>query len=152
MEETMSDGTGPVLDQVNLVVRDMAATVEFYRRLGVEVPDPGGPWRMHHREAQAGGGPGGVSLEVDSAVSARTGDQSSEGQPVVMLGLRVPDRDAVDRIHADLTGAGYASQQVPFDAFWGSRYAIVEDPDGNPVGLMSPPDAAHRSAPPDPVG
>ena len=30
------------------------------------------------------------------------------------------------------------SQQEPYDAFWGARYAIVEDPDGNAVGLMSP--------------
>ena len=52
--------------------------------------------------------------------------------------------------YADLTGAGYAGQQPPYDAFWGARYAVVEDPDGNPVGLMSPLDPAYRSAPPEP--
>ena len=38
----------------------------------------------------------------------------------------------------------------PSDAFQGARYAIVEDPDGNPVGLMSPIDAElrHLAAPP----
>ena len=34
--------------------------------------------------------------------------------------------------------------QPPFDAFWGARYAIVEDPDGNPVA----PDQPGRSGPP----
>jgi uncharacterized glyoxalase superfamily protein PhnB len=24
------------------------------------------------------------------------------------------------------------------DTFWGARYAVIEDPDGNHVGLMSP--------------
>jgi uncharacterized glyoxalase superfamily protein PhnB len=47
-----------------------------------------------------------------------------------------------------VTGAGYGSQQPPYDAFWGSRYAIVEDPDGNAVGLMSPVDPTRRSTPP----
>jgi uncharacterized glyoxalase superfamily protein PhnB len=54
----------------------------------------------------------------------------------------------VDAAYGDLTGAGYAALQAPFDAFWGSRYAIVEDPDGIAVGLMSPPSAEFRSAPP----
>ena len=28
-----------VLDQLNIVVRDMDAAVDFYRRLGLEIPD-----------------------------------------------------------------------------------------------------------------
>jgi predicted enzyme related to lactoylglutathione lyase len=39
--------------------------------------------------------------------------------------------------------------QPPYDTFCGARYAILLDPDGNYVGLMSPPDPARRSAPPD---
>ena len=38
---------------------------------------------------------------------------------------------AVDVAYGDLTEAGYAGQQPPFDAFWGARYAVVTDPDGN---------------------
>jgi hypothetical protein len=41
--------------------------------------------------------------------------------------------------------AGYAGQQAPFDAFFGARYAIVTDPDGNAVGIMSPRDPARQS-------
>ena len=65
-----------------------------------------------------------------------------------MLGFRVSTRAAVDTLHAQVIGAGYVSQQPPYDAFWGARYAIVEDPDGNAVGLMSPIDPDLRSAPP----
>ena len=32
----------------------------------------------------------------------------------------------------------------PFDAFWGSRYAEVCDPDGNVLGFHSPADHARR--------
>jgi hypothetical protein len=40
-------------------------------------------------------------------------------------------------------------RQPPFDAFWGARYAIVADPDGNDVGLMSPIDESRRTWPPE---
>jgi hypothetical protein len=51
--------------------------------------------------------------------------------------------------HAD-ADAGYGSRQMPYDAFRGSRFAAVADPDGDQIGLRSPgvaaaPDpAAHR--------
>ena len=57
-------------------------------------------------------------------------------------------RNAVDDRYADLVGAGYPGLQPPYDAFWGARYAIVQDPDGNDVGLMSPSDPERRSQPP----
>jgi hypothetical protein len=34
----MSD-VKPVLNQLNIIAKDFAATVKFYRRLGVNVPD-----------------------------------------------------------------------------------------------------------------
>ena len=64
-----------------------------------------------------------------------------------VLGFRVDSRETVDKTYFELVEAGYRSQQPPYDAFWGARYAIVEDPDGNAVGIMSPPDPAQRSRP-----
>ena len=90
---------------------------------------------------------------LDSVEFARRWDRGWRGQGGVthtVIGFNVPSREAVDRIYADLTGAGYTGQQPPYDAFWGARYAVVEDPDGNPVGLMSPLDPASRSTPPEP--
>ena len=49
-----------------------------------------------------------------------------------------------------LTAAGYAGRQPPYDTFWGARYAVVADPDGNDVGIMSALDPARRSWPPKP--
>lgn len=146
----MADEERPVLAQINLVVRDMDAMVEFYRRLGVEIEDPGAPWAPHHQNAST---PEGLDLDFDSQVFASTWNQGwppDASGPLVSF--RIPTRDGVDRTYADLTGAGYRGQQPPYDAFWGSRFAVVEDPDGNAVGLMSPMDPAHRKpspAPPD---
>jgi uncharacterized glyoxalase superfamily protein PhnB len=59
-------------------------------------------------------------------------------------------REDVDDLYAELTATGYAGQQAPYDAFWGARYAIVEGPSGNAVGLMSPVNQTRRTRPSDP--
>lgn len=143
----MSDGPHPLLNQVNLVVRDMAATVAFYRLVGVEIPETG-VWNAHHRAAAL---PGAVELELDSAAFAPVWDQGwPAGTAGPVIGFGLADRDAVDRTYGALVAAGHRGQQPPYDAFWGARYALVEDPDGTIVGLMSPVDPARRSAPPTP--
>ncbi len=138
----------PVLDQVNLVVGNMAEMTAFYRRLGLEVPPTEPPWSGHHVEVQTGGD---TDLELDSAQSAAIWNASwPAGATGAILGFRLASREAVDLCYAELTGAGHGGQQPPFDAFWGARYAIVTDPDGNAVGLMSPVDPTRRTTPPDP--
>jgi predicted lactoylglutathione lyase len=135
----------PVFDGVNLVVNDMEASVAFYRRLGITIPDQG-PWDNDHRNADTA--TGAASFEMDSTRFVprwNSGWPGTKDRGTVLFGFNVATREDVDRIYNDLTGAGYASQQAPYDAFWGSRFAIVEDPDGNAVGLMSPSDDAFRS-------
>jgi predicted lactoylglutathione lyase len=139
----------PVLDQVNVVVGDMAASVEFYRLLGVEIDEPGPPWEAHHRAARS---PDGLDLDLDSAAfAARWNRGWPDGPRGVVIGFRLVERDAVDELYARVVDAGHRGQQPPFDAFWGARYAVVTDPDGNAVGMMSAIDPARRSdvAPPD---
>jgi catechol 2,3-dioxygenase-like lactoylglutathione lyase family enzyme len=47
----MSD-VKPVLNQLNIIAKDFDATVKFYRRLGVNVPDSvDSPDGVHHTEA-----------------------------------------------------------------------------------------------------
>ena len=57
-------------------------------------------------------------------------------------------RERVDEIFGDMTGAGHRGLVAPHDAFWGARYALLEDPDGIAVGLMSPVSHDKRSPPP----
>jgi uncharacterized glyoxalase superfamily protein PhnB len=93
--------------------------------------------------------PNGFRLEFDSvAFAERWGTPAPTGSMGV-LGFSLASRDDVDRRYGELTGAGYRGRKPPHDAFWGARYAILEDPDGNGVGLMSPIDPEHRSAPPE---
>jgi uncharacterized glyoxalase superfamily protein PhnB len=68
----------------------------------------------------------------------------------VDLDSTVAARDEVDGLVAALEVGGVHVQQPPFDAFWGARYAVVCDPDGNAVGIMSPIDPASRHPHPPP--
>jgi catechol 2,3-dioxygenase-like lactoylglutathione lyase family enzyme len=140
----------PVFDQVNLVVTDMAATLEFYELLGVTITPAPPPWDRHHRTFATGSAGDGVDVDVDSATFAAHWDQGwPAGRAGLVLGFRLPSRAAVDETYERLTAAGHAGQQPPYDAMWGARYAVVTDPDGNAVGLMCPTDPSRRSAPPD---
>jgi catechol 2,3-dioxygenase-like lactoylglutathione lyase family enzyme len=135
-----------VFSQLNVVVADMATSLDFYRRLGL---DPKADDEGVHASASL---PGGHLIEWDTAEFARVWDSGSRGPGGggIVLGFDLPTRQAVDDLYADLTAAGHHGRQRPYDAFWGARYAIVEDPDGNGVGLMSPRNAP-QSWPPSPA-
>ncbi|HYD08753.1 MAG TPA: VOC family protein, partial [Acidimicrobiales bacterium] len=122
----------------------MAAMADFYGRLGVELSESGSVWDEHHRNSEA--------IDLDSATFAsrvwNTGwDPSTTG---TVLSFQCGSRDEVDELHDSLVASGATSAMAPWDAFWGARYAVVRDPDGNHVGLVSPSDPAKRWAPPDP--
>src|SRR4051812_37747568 len=61
----MSEDRAPDLHMLNVVVHDMAATLEFYRRLGVEGTGDVDPAGVHAQLRM----PGGFSLELDTAES-----------------------------------------------------------------------------------
>jgi len=139
---------GPVLAQVNLVVASTAAAVEFYGLLGVPMPELDES-STDHLELPVLAAPN-LSIELDSAASARIWNaswRSEKGGTAVVLGFSLPTRAAVDTTYTAVTAAGHPGVQPPFDAFWGSRYAIVADPDGNQVGLMSPADQERTAWP-----
>jgi catechol 2,3-dioxygenase-like lactoylglutathione lyase family enzyme len=121
---------------IGLVVADMAASLAFYRRLGLDVPPEadGEP----HVEAPLGEGPLLVWDTVDVIRSFDPDWTPPTGDPGAALGFRCDSPEEVDRRYAELTAAGYRGHKAPWDAFWGQRYAIVRDPDGNSVDLLAP--------------
>ena len=141
----------PVLNQLNLVVKNMAASIAFYRLLGIAIEPAAHPgWRAHHATAIM---PNGMRLELDSESFVKqwnVGWQTARAGANGVIFFYVGTRNEVDRLYAEITHAGYESQQYPLDAFWGARYAIVLDPDKNPVGIMSPIEPDRRSVPPPP--
>lgn len=147
----MADG-GAVLDQVNIISSDLRRSLDFYRRVGTSFPrpleNPAGELFHASSESEAG-----AHLELDSPNFAPVWNagwaQRTDLVGRIVLGFRLATREAVDERFDTLTCAGYRALQPPFDAFWGARYAIVEDPDGIAIGLMSPIDPTRQTRPPE---
>jgi uncharacterized glyoxalase superfamily protein PhnB len=126
---------------VDLTAADVMKTAEFYRMVGVDIPQET-VWHehgtAHHVEAPLADG---VVLGINSKeLTARYDTSGGRGSYLI---FNVEERDGVDAKYAELTSAGYVGHLEPFDAFWGARYAVVDDPDGNHVGIMGPSDRPH---------
>lgn len=126
----------PRFDVIGLVVSDMAASLAFYRRLGLDFPV--GAEAEPHVEA---GLPGGLRLALDTEDTVRSfhpGWRPPAGGGRASLAFRCDAPAEVDAVYDELVGAGHHGELKPWDAFWGMRYAVVHDPDGNGVDLFAP--------------
>jgi catechol 2,3-dioxygenase-like lactoylglutathione lyase family enzyme len=126
----------PQLDAIGIVVADMARSLAFYRRLGLELPPDAD--EQGHVEAAL---PGGLRLLWDTEETIRSFDADwkppTGGGPRIGFAFRCENPAAVDSTYEALVAAGYEGHNEPFDAFWGQRYATVHDPDGNTVDLFA---------------
>ncbi|MFF8640870.1 VOC family protein [Streptomyces sp. NPDC015345] len=126
----------PRFDLIGLVVSDMAASLAFYRRLGLEFAE--GAESAPHVETVL---PGGLRVAFDTEETVRSfheGWRPPAGGGRIGLAFHCGTPEGVDATYEELTAAGYKSDLAPFDAFWGQRYAVVLDPDGNGVDLFAP--------------
>jgi uncharacterized glyoxalase superfamily protein PhnB len=136
------------IGQINIVAVRFDETLKFYRALGLDIPDAKTqPPGALHAPANVGAG---TPFALDNQHLARiynAAQRSGRGSSV-LISVYFDTRAAVDDTYAKLVAAGHAGRQRPYDAFWGARFAIVADPEGNDVGLMSPVDDAFVSWPP----
>lgn len=124
----------PTLDAIGLVADDLAATLAFYRLLGLDLPETA----EGHVEAV---GPGGLRIMFDTAEvvgSFSDWEPPSGGGRRIALAFLCESPAGVDAAWTRLVEAGHRSKVAPFDAPWGQRYATVLDPDENPVDLFAP--------------
>ena len=125
----------PTFDQIGIVVSDMAKSLAFYRRLGLDIPAEADS-EPHVDVTLAGG----LRLAWDTVGTIQSFDPEwspPTGGPPVGLAFLCADPAEVDSTYAALVDAGYDGHKEPWDAFWGQRYAIVHDPDGNSVELFA---------------
>jgi uncharacterized glyoxalase superfamily protein PhnB len=119
-----------------IFANDLRRSLEFYRLLGLSVPDPEGP---PHVAVEL---PGGNTLSFDTEdtiVGMHPGwapPTTSTSRLALAFGVDSPDD--VDSLFEKVTAAGHEGPLKPYDAPWGQRYATVADPDGNWVDLFAP--------------
>lgn len=126
----------PRFDMIGLVVADMAASLAFYRRLGLDLPAAADT--EPHVETVL---PNGLRIGFDTVETIHSFDPDwtpPSGGTRIGLAFACADPAEVDKVYGQLIAAGYTSHKEPWDAFWGQRYAVVHDPDGNTVELFAP--------------
>jgi lactoylglutathione lyase len=119
---------------VNLYTRDIEAGIVFYRDLlgfreTFRTPTSGTP---EHVELTLDGFS--VGLGTVEAAKRVHGVDASPGSPAMAL---VVWTDDVDEAFADLSAAGIRAVQPPHDTGNSNRSALLRDPDGNLVQIVS---------------
>ena len=121
------------MNAIGIVASDMAASIRFYRLLGLDVPDT--PSEGHVDTFL----PNGVRFMLDSEEVIRSfrPDWSRETGNQISIALACDGPDEVDVVYRRVLEAGFDGEKEPWDAVWGQRYAQLRDPDGVPVDLYA---------------
>jgi len=113
----------------------MGCALDFYRLLGLAIPE--GHENEPYVEVITSNG---YRLSWNTVAMVREIDptwQTPVGQRV-SLAFKCDHPSEVDLVYQCLIAAGHRGHKEPWDAFWGQRYAVVLDPDGNTVDLFAP--------------
>ncbi len=126
------------LSMVGLMVENMPRALEFYRRLGLAIPEEEDEKKFVMLRMESG-----VTIFWDT-VFANTYDPAREapaGGYRVMLEFFLDDAAAVDAKYAELVGYGYHGRSAPVQTN-GPYAAMVDDPDGNCILITNDSDTA----------
>ena len=121
----------PHLDAIGIVSSDLGRSRAFYRLLGVEIAEGD-----EHVEASF---PNGLRLMFDTeqVIHSFSPDWARATGNQVALAFACESPAEVDEIYRRVVDAGFHGEKEPWDAFWGQRYAQLQDPDGVGVDLYA---------------
>lgn len=115
------------LYMIGIAPRDLAASLEFYRRLGMAFPEESDG--QEHVPVKMSGE---LTFFLNTMRLTDPADR-----PRVIFEFYLKERPLVDAKHAELAEAGYPSYRDPFVTPFGMYFAMIEDPDGNLVLLSA---------------
>ena len=122
------------LSMVGIVVKDMAESIKFYRRLGVELPEDAE--NSKHVEVKMGD----LTFFLHSSRLNRLWDPSKttpSGGYRVILEFFLESNEAIDKKYQQLIAFGYESHFAPYQTPLDTYFAMVNDPDGNSILLSA---------------
>jgi uncharacterized glyoxalase superfamily protein PhnB len=126
--------TVPRLNLIGIVAEDMARSLAFYRRLGLDMPADADT--QPHAEVTL---PEGIRVAWDTVETIQSFDPDFRPPKAsgITLAFLLESPAEVDATYDALVSAGYHGHKAPWDAFWGQRYAMIHDPDGHSVDLFA---------------
>jgi predicted lactoylglutathione lyase len=124
------------LYMIGLIVKDMGRALEFYRRIGMEIPEDSA--QKSHVEIKMSGG---LTFFLDSRPDRWDPQfQAADAPPRAggygsLLEFYLGGQQEVDTLYQELTAAGYNGYRAPYATAFGMYFAMVNDPDGNVILL-----------------
>ena len=113
----------------------MGGALRFYRLLGLNIAEDsdGEPYvevitRNGYR----------ISWNTEAMIKEIDPEWKEPVGQRISLAFKCDTPAEVDAAYNNIVAQGYAGHKAPWDAFWGQRYAVVLDPDGNTVDLFAP--------------
>ena len=121
----------PQLSALGIVASDLERSRAFYRLLDIEIAEGD-----DHVEATL---PNGMRLmfDTESVIRSFRPDWQRETGNQLALAFECASPADVDETYARVVEAGFHGEKEPWDAFWGHRYAQLQDPDGVGVDLYA---------------
>jgi len=120
-------------DMIGIIVSDMRKSLDFYRALGLPIPQ--GAEKEDHVQVIANGYR--IAWDTEDAIKSFNPDWRAPNGSRIGLAFKCENAADVDATFQRLAKLGYRAHKEPWDAFWGQRYAQIQDPDGNVVDLFA---------------
>lgn len=122
------------LNAIGVTSTNIPKTVEFYTLLGFEFKD----FKPDDEHVEPITPPGSARLMIDATriVKDIIGEDPKPGN-ISAFALQYDSVDELNTVATRISEAGFTVFKEPWDAFWGQRYAVVQDPDGFKVDLYA---------------
>ena len=122
------------IDAVGVTSSNFKSTVKFYSLLGFDFPE----YKKDEQHLEANTKDGGVRLMIDSTkMFIELNDEEPKPGNRSAFAVLYESIEEVNKVSSAVKEAGFKVIKEPWDAFWGQRYAVVEDPDGYRVDLFA---------------
>lgn len=122
------------LYMVGVIVEDMGRAVEFYRRLGVAIPE--GAESRPHVPVEMNG----LTFFLNTKeLNARWDPKRSDGTGGyrIILEFYLESAAELNTKYDEIMGYGYESHVPPYVTPFNMYFAMINDPDGNTILLSS---------------
>lgn len=123
------------LHSVIIIVKDLTASIKFYRLLGLTIPD--GLENESHVDCMTDDHHVYVCLVPEATVTLHRKGWTPQTGNTITLQFACENQNAVDVLYTMFINEEYQSSMPPYDTPWGERYAQVLDPDGNTIALFA---------------
>jgi uncharacterized glyoxalase superfamily protein PhnB len=122
------------LNAVGVTSTNLKKTTQFYSLLGFQFPKFGAD--EQHVESIPQKGEAKLMIDHQAMIKEILGETPQPGNHS-SFAVQYDSANELDEVFQKAKAAGFKVVKAPWDAFWGQRYAILEDPDGYKVDLYA---------------